>query len=234
MSRLLLLELRLFTASPVRLAFSVAAPLAPIALRLAGVLDEVLVEPLFIVAYQFLAMTLLPVALGLLRGGWRLAWFAGPPDSVAGLSLAYLGLFALTSAPPVAAFQALALLLTSTLPAAQPPTLILYTLSIGILHQSLALFLQLRLRGSAAGWAAVLTYQALLITFASSMLAGAPAESYAPLMPLFPALLAIAPQAQPETLYVAAPLCIAFSLLFTYLAAVGVVRPARESLGPPI
>ncbi|MEM4289561.1 MAG: hypothetical protein QXQ48_04730 [Nitrososphaerota archaeon] len=223
MSLYLQLELRLLFASFLRVAVPIIVPLAPLALRYAGVLSQDLVEPSFILLYQFLAMTYLPLTTGLVRGGWRLAWLLRPPDSALLLTASYTGLLAATSALPIAAYRLLIQLSGPMQPGAQ---VIILTLSIGILHQSLALLCLSTLRDMTAGWAALLTYQAILLTLAANLLTQGLSGAHLISTPLFPALLAIAPQAPPEVLYTAAALCIASSLLFTYLAARSIVRPA--------
>ncbi len=226
MSRYLSLELRLFLASPLRIAVPLIAPLAPLLFRYAGLLGQDIVEPLFFLTYQFLAMTYLPWMLGLLRGGWRMVWLLGPPGSALSLTPSYLGFFALTSALPLTVYRLLNHLSASTPIDSLSASLIIYTLSIGMLHQSLAVALLSRSRDVTIGWAAVLTYQSLLLILAVSLLSQGWSNTYTAAVLLFPALLAMKPQAVLEAFLPAASLCLAFSLVFTYLTVRGAVRPA--------
>jgi hypothetical protein len=225
-SRHLLLELRLLLASPLRISVPLIAPLAPLLLRYAGLLGLDLVEPLFLLMYQFLAMAYLPWMLGLLRGGWRLVWLLGPPGSALSLTPSYLGFFALTSALPLAPYRLLHHLPASTPFDSLAASLTIFTLSVGMLHQSLAALLLSRSRDMTIGWAAVLTYQSLLIVLAASLLSQGWSDAYAAAAFLFPVLLAVKPQASLEILLIAAGLCLIFSIIFTYLTVRGAVRPA--------
>lgn len=225
MSRHLLLELRLLFASPLRIVLPVLAPLAPLLMGRAGLLEAGMVEPLFILAYQFLMMTYLPWLFGLSRGGWRLVWLIRPSDSIQTLSLSYLGLLALTSALPLAAFYPLKQLMTPAPSETMLIPLAIYTLSIGVLHQSITLLLLSLTRETTVSFAAVLTYQALLITLSASLLADGLRGSYGPLALVFPVLLAME-SVPSETLLAAALLCAASSLVFTYFAVRERAKPS--------
>ncbi|MEM4298468.1 MAG: hypothetical protein QW815_08895 [Nitrososphaerota archaeon] len=225
MSLHLSLELRLLFASPIRIAVPLITPLAPLLLRYVGLLGQDVVEPLFLLTYQFLVMTYLPWMLGLIRGGWRLVWLLGPPSSVLLLTSSYLGFLALTSALPLAAYRLLLHLSTFTPFDSLAVSLIIFTLSIGMLHHSLAALLLSRLRDMTTGWAAVLTYQSLLLILTASLLSQGWSYVHTAATPFFPALLAMKPQTPLEVLSLAAGLCLIFSLVFTYLTVRGVVRP---------
>ncbi|GBC71462.1 hypothetical protein HRbin02_01246 [Candidatus Calditenuaceae archaeon HR02] len=218
-------ELRLLLASPLRIAVPLIAPLAPLLLRYAGLLGQDLVAPLFLLIYQFLAMTYLPWMLGLLRGGWKLVWLLRPPGSTLSLATSYLGFFALTSVLPLAAYRLLLHLSASTPFDSIAASLIIFTLSIGMLHQSLAALLLSRSRDMTVGWAVVLTYQSILLILAASLLSQGWSDTHTAAALLFPALLAMSPQPPLETPLLAAGPCLISSIAFTYLTIRGAVRP---------
>jgi len=227
--QVLRLELSLLSSSPVRVLAQTLSPLAPPLLWLAGMLDPGLVAPLFLLVYQLVAMILMPSQAGLVRGGWGLAWLLGPPAPAAA-ALAYLALFAVNSVLPIAALQALLSLTVGASLNLNTAAHTSFLITLGLLHQSLGTLLLSRTRGSGSGLAVVIVYQAVLLSLASSVLAGGLRNSHPALAVLFPALLAITPLPTAEALFAAA-LTSAASLLFTYLAIHRLFNPPPQLHG---
>ncbi|MEM0444408.1 MAG: hypothetical protein QXO86_07930 [Nitrososphaerota archaeon] len=203
----------------------VAAPVVPLLLHLGGMVGRDAVEPLFILVYQFLAMTLYPWSTAALTGGWKLFWLIRPADSADYISINYAAFFAATASLPLMVFHALLYLTMPSYLGPQTPLIMLFSLTIGMLHQSLALLLLSSLPSTGYGWAFTLLYQALLHPLAFSLLTHGWSQPYTFLAIFFPALVAVMPPPALEWLYLAIALCLAASLLFTYLFADRMVRP---------
>jgi len=224
MRLLLSLEVVQLSASPSRLLVMVLAPLLPLLLRLLGLLEEGLVFPAFVLAYQLLAMCLSPWGLVGVRGGWKLAWLTGAPGPLYQAAAAYLGILSAYAAAPVAAYLALTLVVLGE---AILPSKALFLASIGVLHQALGLLALSQLGSQQRGWAALLTYQAVLLVFAAALLREGWTEAHAVLSPIFPSLAALSQGLGDAMSYPTSALTLGVSALLLYIFAHGLATPRR-------
>ncbi len=231
MRTLLTLEALQLVYSPSRLAAFTLVPLAPLLLRLLGLVGPGLVFPLFVIAYQLLGMCLVPWGVLGVRAGWRLAWLAGPPGPVHMAVAVYLGILAAYSAAPVAAYLAAASLVLGSLPS---PPILPYLVSIGVLHQAVGILALSLPGGPQRGWAILLSYQSLLIVLAAAIISERWAAPPFYLYVLFPSLAALGPPLPEPEAYAAPFAIVALSLLLLSLFSLRLVRPGKTLQWAPV